>query len=51
VVAKAEWRKGELAPRVGFVVTNLGGSVKRVVRFYNELGMAQQWVKEWRKPP
>ena len=33
VVAKVEWRQGELFPRVGFIVTNLGGRAKRVVDF------------------
>ncbi len=35
VVAKVEWHQGELFPRVGFIVTNLGGRAKRVVDFYN----------------
>ena len=46
VVAKVEWHKGELFPRVGFIVTNLGRSAKRVVRFYNQRGTAEQWIKE-----
>jgi len=36
VVAKVEWHKGELFPRVGFIVTNLTRPAKRVVRFYNQ---------------
>src|SRR5208283_3814198 len=36
VVAKVEWHRGELFPRVGFIVTNLIRPAKRVVRFYNQ---------------
>jgi hypothetical protein len=46
VVAKVEWHKGELFPRVGFIVTNLDRPAKRVVRFYNQRGTAEQWIKE-----
>ncbi len=46
VVAKVEWHAGELFPRVGFIVTNLGGQAKRVVDFYNGRGTAEQWIKE-----
>jgi hypothetical protein len=46
VVAKVEWHKGELFPRVGFIVTNLTRPPKRVVRFYNQRGTAEQWIKE-----
>jgi hypothetical protein len=46
VVAKVEWHKGELFPRVGFVVTNVRRSAARVVRFYNQRGTAEQWIKE-----
>jgi hypothetical protein len=46
VVAKVEWHPGELFPRVGFIVTNLGGRAKRVVHFYNGRGTAEQWIKE-----
>jgi hypothetical protein len=46
VVAKVEWHAGELFPRVGFIVTNLKGRSKRVVRFYNRRGTAEQWIKE-----
>lgn len=46
VVAKIEWHRGELFPRVGFVVTNLTWRSKRVVRFYNGRGTAEQWIKE-----
>ncbi len=46
VVAKVERHAGELFPRVGFVVTNLRRSPKRVIRFYNGRGTAEQWIKE-----
>jgi hypothetical protein len=46
VVAKVEWYNGELFPRVGFIVTNLTRPAKRVVRFYNQRGTAEQWIKE-----
>jgi hypothetical protein len=46
VVAKVEWHAGELFPRVGFLVTNLKWPTKRVVRFYNRRGTAEQWIKE-----
>ena len=46
VVAKFEWHPGELYPRVGFIVTNLGRPAERVVAFYNQRGTAEQWIKE-----
>ena len=46
VVAKVEWHRGELFPRVGFIVTNLRRDAERVVRFYNGRGVAEQWIKE-----
>jgi hypothetical protein len=46
VVAKVEWQAGELFPRVGFIVTNLKWRSKKVVRFYNRRGTAEQWIKE-----
>ena len=46
VVAKIEHHKGELFPRVGFIVTNLGGGAASVVWFYNGRGTAEQWIKE-----
>jgi hypothetical protein len=46
VVAKVEWHAGELVPRVGFVATNRRRSPKRVVKFYNGRGTAEQWIKE-----
>ena len=46
VVAKVEWHQGELFARVGFIVTNLTWRSKRVVRFYNGRGTAEQWIKK-----
>jgi hypothetical protein len=46
VVAKVEWRQGELFPRVGFIVTNLSYPTKGILRFYNGRGTAEQWLKE-----
>jgi len=46
VVAKVEWHKDELFPRIGFIVTNLGGRAARVTRFYNGRGRAEQCIKE-----
>ena len=45
VVAKVEFRFGELFPRVGFIVTNFQTSSRAVVRFYNKRGTAEQWIK------
>ena len=45
MVAKVEWHAGELSPRVGFVVTNLTRPPKRVVKFYNGRGTAEQRIK------
>ncbi len=46
VVAKVEFHFGELFPRVGFIVMNLETSNQAVVRFYNQRGTAEQWIKE-----
>jgi hypothetical protein len=46
VVGKVEFHAGELFPRLGFIVTNLDTSSRAVVRFYNKLGTAGQWIKE-----
>ncbi|HKB35302.1 MAG TPA: IS1380 family transposase [Gemmataceae bacterium] len=46
VVVKIAWHAGELFPRVGFIVTNLKCHSKKVVRFYNRRGTAEQWIKE-----
>lgn len=46
IVAKVEWHVGELYPRVGFIVTNLGRRAENVVAFYNKRGTCEQWIKE-----
>jgi len=46
VVAKVEWHRVELFPRVGFVVTNMSARPEGVVHFYNGRGTAEQWIKE-----
>jgi hypothetical protein len=33
-------------PRVGFIVSNLARPAERVVAFYNQRGVAEQWIKE-----
>ena len=46
IVAKVEWHREELLPRVGFIVTNIWKPPEDVVRFYNGRGTAEQWIKE-----
>jgi hypothetical protein len=46
VVGKVAWHRGELFPRVGFIVTNLSTKPDGVVHFYNGRGTAEQWIKE-----
>jgi len=46
VVAKVEWHRDQLFPRVGFLVTNLSWRSQNVVKFYNGRGTAEQWIKE-----
>jgi hypothetical protein len=46
VVARVEWHRGELYPRVGFIVTNLTRPKHRVVKFCNGGGTAEKWIKE-----
>ena len=41
-----EHHRGELFPRVGFIVTNMTLPSRSVVRFYNKRGTAEQWIKE-----
>ena len=45
IVAKVEHHRGELFPRVGFIVTNMTLPSRSVVRFYNKRGTAEQWIK------
>ncbi|MFB3778209.1 MAG: transposase [Bryobacteraceae bacterium] len=44
--AKVEFHAGELFSRVGFTVTCLEMDSRAVVRFYNERGRAEQWIRE-----
>jgi hypothetical protein len=46
VIVKVEHHLGELFPRVGFIVTTLTGTNRAVVRFYNQRGTPEQWIKE-----
>ena len=46
VIAKVEWHRGELFPRVGFILTNRSARAQGVVHFYNGRGRAEQWIKE-----
>ena len=46
VVAKVEWHREELFPRVGFIVTTMTARPEGVVHFYNGRGTAEQWIKE-----
>ena len=46
VIAKVEWHRGELFPRVGFIVTNRSARAQGVVHFYNGRGRTEQWIKE-----
>ena len=46
VVAKVEFRPGELFPTVGFIVTNRSLPNKRVLAFYNGRGTAERFIKE-----
>src|SRR5271154_1934427 len=45
-IAKVEWHRGELFPRIGFIVTNLSRRAKAVVHFYNQRGTADRCIKE-----
>src|SRR5437867_10269539 len=46
VIAKVEHHFGELFPRVGFIVATLTATNRAIVRFYNQRGTAEQWIKE-----
>ena len=46
VVAKVEFHFWVLFLRVGIIVTNFQPSSRAVVRFYNQRGTAEQWIKE-----
>jgi len=46
VVAQVEFHAGELFPRLDFMVTNLEGDSREVVRFYHRRGKAEQRIQE-----
>lgn len=56
VVAKIEWHRGELFPRIGFVVTNSRLPSAKVVKVYNGRAEIENRIKEgkntlrWEKP-
>ena len=45
MVAKVEHHQGELFFGVGFIVTNVALPSRAVIRFYNERGTAEHWIK------
>ena len=51
MVAKVEWHRGELFPRVGFIVTNMSAGPEGVLHFYNGRGTAEQGIKEGKYAP
>ena len=46
MIAKVEWHRGELFPRVGFIVTHMSAPAQGVVHYSNGRGTAEQWIKE-----
>ena len=46
VVVKIEHHPGEFFPRIGYIVTSLNWTNKRIVKFYNKRGTCEQWIKE-----
>jgi hypothetical protein len=46
VLVKIEHHRGELFPRVGFIVTTLTGTNPAVVRFYNQRGTEERWIQK-----
>jgi hypothetical protein len=46
VVAKIEWHRGELFPRIGFVVTNSRLPAGKVIKVYNGRGNVENRIKE-----
>ena len=45
MVTKVECHVGELFPQGGFIVTNLEVDTRAVVRFYNQRGTSEPWIK------
>ncbi len=50
VVAKIEWYRGELFPRIGFVVTNSRLPAGKVVKVYTGRGNVENRIKEGKNP-
>ena len=46
VAAKIEWQRGELFPRIGFVVTNSRLPAGKVIKIYNGRGDVENRIKE-----
>ena len=46
MIAKIEHHLGELFPGVGVIVTTMTGTNRALVRFYNQRGTVEQWIKE-----
>uniref|UniRef100_A0A7C3SI59 Transposase DDE domain-containing protein n=1 Tax=Desulfobacca acetoxidans TaxID=60893 RepID=A0A7C3SI59_9BACT len=46
VVARIEWHRGELFPRIGFVVTNSRLTAGKVVKVYNGRAEIENRIKE-----
>ena len=46
VVAKIEWHRGELFPRIGFVITNSRLLAGKVTKVYNGRGDVENRIKE-----
>jgi hypothetical protein len=46
MILSSPWHQDELFPRVGFIVTNMGGGAASVVWFYNLRGTLERWIKQ-----
>ena len=46
MVAKIEWHRSELFPRIGFVVTNSRLPADKVIKVYNGRGIVENRIKE-----
>jgi hypothetical protein len=46
IVAKVGLHPAELFGRPGFIVTNMGLPSRSLLRFYNQRGTAEPWIKE-----
>jgi hypothetical protein len=46
VMAKIEWHRGKLFPRIGFVVTNSRLPAAKVIKVYNGRGEVENRIKE-----